>query len=79
MLSLPELCAAQPTLCTYRLDLRMLQARCSVIAAANPDNGRYDPSRTFNENVRTLTDPIISRCAPRIEQALMIINPGAAW
>lgn len=41
----------------------VLQARCSVIAAANPDNGRYDPSRTFNENVRTLTDPIISRCA----------------
>ena len=41
-----------------------LQARCSVIAAANPDNGRYDPARTFNENVRTLTDPIISRCVP---------------
>ena len=39
-----------------------LRARCSVIAAANPDNGRYDPSRTFNENVRSLTDPIISRC-----------------
>eukprot|EP00892_Ulva_mutabilis_P011114 jgi/Ulvmu1/8375/UM042_0081.1 len=38
-----------------------LRARCSVIAAANPDNGRYDPSRTFNENVRSLTDPIISR------------------
>ena len=41
-----------------------LQARCAVLAAANPDNGRYDPSRTFNENVRTLTDPIISRCGP---------------
>lgn len=40
-----------------------LQARCSVIAAANPDAGRYDPSRTFAENVRTLTDPIVSRCA----------------
>lgn len=40
-----------------------LRARCSVLAAANPDNGRYDPSRTFNENVRSLTDPIISRCA----------------
>jgi DNA replication licensing factor MCM2 len=39
-----------------------LQARCSVIAAANPDAGRYDPSRTFAENVRTLTDPIVSRC-----------------
>ena len=40
-----------------------LRARCAVLAAANPDNGRCDPSRTFNENVRTLSDPIISRCA----------------
>lgn len=47
-----------------------LQARCSVIAAANPDNGRYDPSRSFNENVRTLTDPIISRCVPRLPASL---------
>ena len=37
-----------------------LQARCSVIAAANPINGRYDSSRTFAENVE-LTDPILSR------------------
>jgi DNA replication licensing factor MCM2 len=37
-----------------------LQARCSVIAAANPIGGRYDPSRTFSENVE-LTDPILSR------------------
>lgn len=29
-----------------------LQARCSVIAAANPIGGRYDPSMTFSENVR---------------------------
>lgn len=28
-----------------------LQARCSVIAAANPIGGRYDPSLTFSENV----------------------------
>lgn len=28
-----------------------LQARCSVIAAANPIGGRYDPSMTFSENV----------------------------
>eukprot|EP00798_Chlamydomonas_sp_ICE-L_P026366 gene26366-17459_t len=37
-----------------------LQARCSVIAAANPIGGRYDPSRVFSENVE-LTDPILSR------------------
>ncbi|WOK91622.1 DNA replication licensing factor MCM2 [Canna indica] len=37
-----------------------LQARCSVIAAANPIGGRYDSSRTFTQNVE-LTDPIISR------------------
>ena len=37
-----------------------LQARCSVIAAANPIRGRYDGSLTFLENV-DLTDPILSR------------------
>ncbi|KAJ8968837.1 hypothetical protein NQ317_005305 [Molorchus minor] len=37
-----------------------LQARCSVIAAANPIGGRYDASRTFAENVN-LSDPILSR------------------
>ena len=28
-----------------------LQARCSIVAAANPIGGRYDPSLTFSENV----------------------------
>lgn len=37
-----------------------LQARCSVIAAANPEGGRYDLSRTFAENVN-LPEPILSR------------------
>lgn len=37
-----------------------LQARCAVIAAANPIGGRYDPSLTFAENV-DLTEPILSR------------------
>jgi DNA replication licensing factor MCM2 len=37
-----------------------LQARCSVVAAANPINGRYDSSLTFAENVE-LTDPILQR------------------
>ena len=37
-----------------------LKARCSVIAAANPTRGRYDPSITFAANVE-LTEPILSR------------------
>lgn len=37
-----------------------LQARCTVIAAANPIGGRYDPSLTFSENVN-LSEPILSR------------------
>lgn len=37
-----------------------LQARCSVIAAANPIGGRYDASMTFAENVN-LSEPILSR------------------
>jgi DNA replication licensing factor MCM2 len=37
-----------------------LQARCAVIAAANPIGGRYDISKTFSENV-ALTDPILTR------------------
>lgn len=28
-----------------------LQARCSIVAAANPVGGQYDPSATFSENV----------------------------
>ncbi|PRP86025.1 hypothetical protein PROFUN_05796 [Planoprotostelium fungivorum] len=37
-----------------------LQARCSVIAAANPLKGRYDTSLSFAKNV-DLTEPILSR------------------
>lgn len=37
-----------------------LQARCSVIAAANPIKGRYDSQLSFSDNV-DLTDPILSR------------------
>ncbi|KAJ3206732.1 MCM DNA helicase complex subunit [Dinochytrium kinnereticum] len=37
-----------------------LQARCAVIAAANPIRGRYDPQVPLSVNVE-LTDPILSR------------------
>lgn len=37
-----------------------LQARCSILAAANPIGGRYDPTMTFANNV-DLTEPILSR------------------
>src|SRR5262245_54611082 len=37
-----------------------LQARCAVIAAANPIHGRYNASLPFSQNVE-LTDPILSR------------------
>ena len=37
-----------------------LQARCAVIAAANPKSGRYNAGRSFQENVQ-LTEPILSR------------------
>eukprot|EP00049_Salpingoeca_infusionum_P008284 m.134972 g.134972 ORF g.134972 m.134972 type:complete len:898 (-) comp13970_c0_seq1:215-2908(-) len=37
-----------------------LQARCAVIAAANPIKGRYQASKTFAQNV-DLTEPILSR------------------
>ena len=37
-----------------------LQARCAVLAAANPRTGRYDATRTFAENV-DLTDPNLQR------------------
>lgn len=37
-----------------------LQARCAIMAAANPMGGTYDSSMTFAENV-DLTEPILSR------------------
>ncbi|KAI9324162.1 MCM2/3/5 family-domain-containing protein [Zopfochytrium polystomum] len=37
-----------------------LQARCAVIAAANPIRGRYNPMIPFSMNVE-LTEPILSR------------------
>ncbi|KAJ3113955.1 MCM DNA helicase complex subunit [Phlyctochytrium bullatum] len=37
-----------------------LQARCAIIAAANPIKGRYDPQFPLSANVE-LTDPILSR------------------
>lgn len=40
--------------------ITQLQARCSVIAAANPISGCYESSKSLTENVE-LTDPILSR------------------
>ena len=37
-----------------------LQARCSIIAAANPIGGRYNSTIPFSQNVE-LTEPILSR------------------
>jgi DNA replication licensing factor MCM2 len=37
-----------------------LQARCAIIAAANPIGGRYDSAHTLAENVE-LTDPVLQR------------------
>lgn len=37
-----------------------LQARCAIIAAANPTRGRYNPALPFSQNVN-LTEPILSR------------------
>jgi DNA replication licensing factor MCM2 len=37
-----------------------LQARCAIIAAANPLRGRYNTSLPFGQNVQ-LTEPILSR------------------
>lgn len=37
-----------------------LNARCSILAAANPINGRYDKSKPLSYNV-TLSAPILSR------------------
>uniref|UniRef100_A0A060T2A2 DNA replication licensing factor MCM2 n=1 Tax=Blastobotrys adeninivorans TaxID=409370 RepID=A0A060T2A2_BLAAD len=37
-----------------------LQARCAIIAAANPNGGRYNSTITFAQNV-DLTEPILSR------------------
>lgn len=37
-----------------------LQARCAIIAAANPNGGRYNSTIPFSQNV-DLTEPILSR------------------
>jgi DNA replication licensing factor MCM2 len=37
-----------------------LQARCGIIAAANPAGGRYNSTQPFSQNVN-LTEPILSR------------------
>ena len=67
-------CHAHPVPCVQAMEqqsisiskagiVTSLQARCSVIAAANPIGGRYDSTKTFAGNVE-LTDPILSRYGP---------------
>jgi hypothetical protein len=53
-----------------------LQARCAVIAAANPVGGRYDPSKTFAENVE-LSDPILSRWVAKVTSTIQCA--AIAW
>eukprot|EP01094_Clydonella_sp_ATCC50884_P023634 TRINITY_DN5721_c0_g1_i1.p1 TRINITY_DN5721_c0_g1~~TRINITY_DN5721_c0_g1_i1.p1 ORF type:complete len:775 (-),score=266.71 TRINITY_DN5721_c0_g1_i1:777-2786(-) len=48
-----------------------LQARCAIIAAANPIKGRYDASVSFAHNVE-LTEPILSRF-----DVLCVVRDGA--
>ena len=43
----------------------ILQARCSILAAANPIGGRYDPSLTFAENV-SVTQMSATHCAGNV-------------
>ena len=47
-----------------------LQARCAIIAAANPIRGRYNPTVPFQQNVE-LTEPIL----PRID-VLCVVKDG---
>ena len=51
-----------------------LQARCAVIAAANPIGGRYDPSLTFAENVSVEVGVTIKIRTLYIEHASIYLN-----
>ena len=53
-----------------------LQARCSIIAAANPIGGRYDPSQTFAENVRldVLAIVVFLLCISKCECVRVCVN-----
>jgi DNA replication licensing factor MCM2 len=57
-----------------------LQARCSVMAAANPIKGRYDTALSFAENV-DLTQPILSRfdCICVVKDQVTPIASGCHW
>ena len=55
-----------------------LQARCSILAAANPIGGRYDPSMTFAENVGLVLTPCTLYYDPSMtftENVNIILNP----
>ena len=51
-----------------------LQARCAIVAAANPVRGRYDASLPFSQNV-DLTEPILSRFGAARTKAKRNVHP----
>jgi len=56
-----------------------LQARCAIIAAANPIKGRYDATQPFSQNV-DLTEPILSRFGSLFAMDAQRAQPtGLTW
>ena len=55
-----------------------LQARCAVLAAANPIGGRYDPSLTFAENVSELVC-LCEQISILISKAGLVTSLRASW
>ncbi len=58
-----------------------LNARASILAAANPINGRYDKSKPLKQNIQ-LPPAILSRCAGRLWRGPAIAGNrgrGAGW
>ena len=55
----------------------IFQARCCILAAANPIGGRYDPSLTFAENVSVIQISAILYSSPvKVERKQLFISFG---